>query len=198
MLEKKALKKFINAYGKEEQLIWGYKDGKHYLSNANVLICGTEAVFDTEILGLLYKYFGMIPKSSDAAYRNRKDVDNHGNKTYTCEKTERGLQAYMDLLQIKDEYPALTFSKVYVKPKTDDEIALYVDADNLACVCIKRMYHQLIDWDVFAGMIVHAPRGIIFEHFETGTTMMVCEVKASKASFLSIINHAYRFAGDPS
>jgi hypothetical protein len=176
MINKSQLKKIINEYGKESMLRWMVEDGNHYLTNGYMILRGNDKVFDTEIIGLLYKYFGRVPKAGEGVYVNEKYKDpktdewryrSHIHKDMTIERFEGNLE-------ITDDMMAFEFSGAFVH-WANGEAAVYEHIDSRKLFVIDRKYYDLIDkyHHPFAFRLMNYGFGCKFHDAVTGSQLTV-------------------------
>jgi len=198
MLNKTQLKKLINKAGKDGRLIWAYKDGIHYMSDSFFMLKANEKVFDSELVGLMYKYFNMKPKSGDKVYRNKVEekYDEFTRKkkpVYSAAELEnKDIFFFIENLRIADIFALVEFLNIYVH-FSDNDAALYgeFNKERNTVVAINRYFHELIAWH---DPKIHVPntqyyrgknRGIIFHDVDTDTKLLVLPCRIGRPKILS-------------
>jgi len=197
MINKAQLKKLINRAGKEGRLLWAYKDGVHYICDKFFMIKAPDSVFDSELVGLMYKYFNMKPKSGDQIYYNiveseRDKVTRKEKPVYKAEvhKT-RDINFFIEGTEIKGEYGLVHFLDAFIAHKSG-EVALYGewDKETNRVTAIDRIYHELLAWNkpditvpctqYYKGKL----GGIMFHEVNTDTVLWILPVRALRPKTL--------------
>ncbi len=197
MLNKVQLKKLINRAGKEGRLLWAYKDGIHYISDGYFVLKANEQVFDSELVGLMYKYFGMKPKSEDIAYKNQVEmkpdkVTGKQKPVYKAIEADVKIDFFIDGTAIKDEYTLVEFLKTYVG-WGNGEIALYgeFDKDVMTVIAVNRDFHELLAWnktDVTVPCTQYYKGkfgGIMFHDINTDTVIWILSMRGKRPKTLA-------------
>jgi hypothetical protein len=192
MINKKNLKKYINSYGKNCMLRWGVSGEYHYLSNGYSLIKGDSRVFDTEIIGLLYKYFGKIPTKKDGILRNDEEYKEKLRiQVYVSKQCNNTIKMFEELTKVEDDYPTYKFAEISIcRPQylSHNEMMIYASGNKLSVV--DRKLHELIDYDVFRGIIKKKPvpyTPLIFADNKTSTVYCIMPIRSD--SVPEIINN---------
>lgn len=192
MIEKKELKKIIKRRGKEENLYWG-KDGEQYiLTDGYFALKAKENIFNNEIIGLLYKYFGKIPEEGNV-------LKTLGDTSINIDNTKKVFKIMNKNLEIKNNYPAYCFSNVYISLEYKKQAVLYralLKKDITKVVAIDTTYQNLIILPQIAPHLCAyntLTKALIFHDCEKTPVLSVMPLRLGKKDIPSILNPYFQY-----